>query len=594
MLKKFLYIIGLLLILVLLLLGFKKTNLSSFIDIVESRTFDLRQSIMINANAKKVNDNIVIVAIDDASYEYILDNYGEWPLTRDIYAQMIEYLEQQQPKIIAFDLMFVKSLKSKPNADKALVDAMKKYHNVYTAMNFDNQPEELRTPVKLPDNLAVDVEIQSDNINLDSITFSNCRAILSDILNSTSNVGIINVSRADDGILRKMPMFARYQNKFYPHLGLKVGLDYLKTTENQTINKFIVDKNSDLILGSRKVYLDTDGSAILNWYGPSGTYTHIPMYKLIKKIKGEPTDLNYSFKNKIIYFGTTAASLFDIKTVPAGKIYPGVEVQATYVNNLIDNNFITKAGKLYTVIASVILALVTILLVMKLSSAVIASISAVGIYMAYVIASYYAMKLSNLWIELVYPLLAAILAFITALIIKYLIKSRDFEQQYKLATTDGLTDLYNHRYFQDQMKMNVEHSKRYETNFSLIIIDIDFFKKFNDTYGHQSGDAVLRQVAQILKRNVRATDIVCRYGGEEMSIILPNTGKDEAQMTAEKICKIVSEKQFKLNNDKETHVTISLGVSTYPFDGETPTNLIDAADKRLYNAKNNGRNQVGQ
>ena len=594
MLKKFLYIIGLLLILVLLLLGFKKTNLSSFIDIVESRTFDLRQSIMINANAKKVNDNIVIVAIDDASYEYILDNYGEWPLTRDIYAQMIEYLEQQQPKIIAFDLMFVKSLKSKPNADKALVDAMKKYNNVYTAMNFDNQPEELRTPVKLPDNLAVDVEIQSDNINLDSITFSNCRAILSDILNSTSNVGIINVSRADDGILRKMPMFARYQNKFYPHLGLKVGLDYLKTTENQTINKFIVDKNSDLILGSRKVYLDTDGSAILNWYGPSGTYTHIPMYKLIKKIKGEPTDLNYSFKNKIIYFGTTAASLFDIKTVPAGKIYPGVEVQATYVNNLIDNNFITKAGKLYTVIASVILALVTILLVMKLSSAVIASISAVGIYMAYVIASYYTMKLSNLWIELVYPLLAAILAFITALIIKYLIKSRDFEQQYKLATTDGLTDLYNHRYFQDQMKMNVEHSKRYETNFSLIIIDIDFFKKFNDTYGHQSGDAVLRQVAQILKRNVRATDIVCRYGGEEMSIILPNTGKDEAQMTAEKICKIVSEKQFKLNNDKETHVTISLGVSTYPFDGETPTNLIDAADKRLYNAKNNGRNQVGQ
>ncbi len=594
MLKKFLYIIGLLLILVLLLLGFKKTNLSSFIDIVESRTFDLRQSIMINANAKKVNDNIVIVAIDDASYEYILDNYGEWPLTRDIYAQMIEYLEQQQPKIIAFDLMFVKSLKSKPNADKALVDAMKKYNNVYTAMNFDNQPEELRTPVKLPDNLAVDVEIQSDNINLDSITFSNCRAILSDILNSTSNVGIINVSRADDGILRKMPMFARYQNKFYPHLGLKVGLDYLKTTENQTINKFIVDKNSDLILGSRKVYLDTDGSAILNWYGPSGTYTHIPMYKLIKKIKGEPTDLNYSFKNKIIYFGTTAASLFDIKTVPAGKIYPGVEVQATYVNNLIDNNFITKAGKLYTVIASVILALVTILLVMKLSSAVIASISVVGIYMAYVIASYYAMKLSNLWIELVYPLLAAILAFITALIIKYLIKSRDFEQQYKLATTDGLTDLYNHRYFQDQMKMNVEHSKRYETNFSLIIIDIDFFKKFNDTYGHQSGDAVLRQVAQILKRNVRATDIVCRYGGEEMSIILPNTGKDEAQMTAEKICKIVSEKQFKLNNDKETHVTISLGVSTYPFDGETPTNLIDAADKRLYNAKNNGRNQVGQ
>ena len=535
MLKKLLYTIGVMLILGVLFWGFKTTNLNSFIDIVESRTFDLRQGVMINANAKNVNNDIVIVAIDDASYEYILDNYGEWPLTRDIYAQMIEYLETQQPKIIAFDLMFVKSLKSKPNADKALVDAMRKYSNVYTAMNFDNQPEELRKPPKLPQSLTIDVESYSDDINFRDITFSNCRAILSDILNSTSNVGIINVSRADDGILRKMPMFARYQGEFYPHLGLKVGLEYLKTTEGQNIDKFIVDKNSNLILGDRKVYLDNDGSAILNWYGPSGTYTYIPMYKLIKKVKGEPTDLDYSFKNKIIYFGTTAASLFDIKTVPVGKIYPGVEVQATYVNNLIDNNFITKTGKHVTVLVSVILALITVLLVMQIPSAIAASVSTVAIYMAYVIASYYAMKMSNLWIELIYPLLAVILAFITSLIVKYLIKSRDFEQQYKLATTDGLTDLYNHRYFQDQMKMNVEHSKRYETNFSLIIIDIDFFKKFNDTYGHQSGDAVLRQVAQILKRNVRATDIVCRYGGEEMSIILPNGGKEEALRSAEKI-----------------------------------------------------------
>ena len=594
MLKKLLYIIGVMLILGVLFWGFKTTNLNSFIDIVESRTFDLRQGVMINASAKKVNNDIVIVAIDDASYEYILDNYGEWPLSRDIYAQMIEYLETQQPKIIAFDLMFVKSLKSKPNADKALVDAMRKYSNVYTAMNFDNQPEELRKPPKLPQSLTIDVENYSDDINFRDITFSNCRAILSDILNSTSNVGIINVSRADDGILRKMPMFARYQGEFYPHLGLKVGLEYLKTTEGQNIDKFVVDKNSNLILGDRKVYLDNDGSAILNWNGPSGTYTYIPMYKLIKKVNGEPTDLDYSFKNKIIYFGTTAASLFDIKTVPVGKIYPGVEVQATYVNNLIDNNFITKTGKHVTVLVSVILALITVLLVMQIPSAIAASVSTVAIYMAYVIASYYAMKMSNLWIELIYPLLAVILAFITSLIVKYLIKSRDFEQQYKLATTDGLTDLYNHRYFQDQMKMNVEHSKRYETNFSLIIIDIDFFKKFNDTYGHQSGDAVLRQVAQILKRNVRATDIVCRYGGEEMSIILPNAGKEEALTTAEKICSLVAQKTFKLNNDKETNVTISLGVSTYPFDGETPSDLIESADKRLYNAKNNGRNQVGK
>ena len=136
--------------------------------------------------------------------------------------------------------------------------------------------------------------------------------------------------------------------------------------------------------------------------------------------------------------------------------------------------------------------------------------------------------------------------------------------------------------------------KRYNTSFSLIIIDIDFFKKFNDNFGHQSGDAVLRQVAQTLKRNVRATDIVCRYGGEEMSIILPNTGEEEAFSTAQKICDRVAQNKFKLANGKDTNVTISLGVSTFPKDGETAETMIASADKRLYDAKNNGRNQVGK
>lgn len=145
----------------------------------------------------------------------------------------------------------------------------------------------------------------------------------------------------------------------------------------------------------------------------------------------------------------------------------------------------------------------------------------------------------------------AIFAFILAVIIKYLIKSRDFDAQYKLATTDGLTELYNHRYFQEQMQNQVSHSKRYGVPLSLIIIDIDFFKKFNDTYGHQSGDAVLRQVAFALKKNVRATDIVCRYGGEEMSIILPNTKYEEAVGIANKLCTIVSEKNANLLMEKK-------------------------------------------
>ena len=594
MLKKILYTIWLFLFCLVIFVSLRSANFNAFIDVIENRTFDLRQNVMINNKAKSVNKNIVIVAVDDASYEYILDKYGEWPLSRDIYAKLVDYIEAQKPQSIAFDLMFVKSLKSNPEADNALVNSFKKYDNLFTAMNLDNQSEDLRIPPVLPDKLSVNVINNSSNVDLNSQAYTNCRSILQGILNSTSNVGMINVSRAEDGILRKMPLFVKYQDKFYPQLGLKVGLKYLKDKENLDIKNFVIDKNSNLILGNRKIYVDNSGSAILNWYGPTTTYEHIPMYRLIKIINKELPGTGLDFKDKIVYFGTTASSLFDIKTVPVSRIYPGVEVQATYVNNLIDNNFIKKTDKMFTVAAGILLAVLTGFIVMKVGSAFVASLASLSVYLIYVLSSYYAMKFFNVWIELVYPLILAIAAFISALIVQYFIKSRDFEQQYKLATTDGLTELYNHRYFQEQMKRQIENSKRYETEFSMIILDIDFFKKFNDTFGHQAGDSVLRQVAQTLKRNVRATDIVCRYGGEEMSIILPNTGKDVAYSTAEKICQRVSDKKFKLSNDRETSVTISLGVATFPYDGESASDIIDSADKRLYNAKNNGRNQVGK
>lgn len=588
MFKKILYAIGLAIFAIFIFLILKNANLNSFIDAVENRTFDLRQGIIIKEGGKKADSDIVIIAVDDATYEYILENYGEWPLPRDVYANIINYLEKYSPQAIAFDMMFVKSLKSESNADLALISTFKKYNNLFTSMNFDNQSPDLRTPPELPDKLTLNIENNS-KIDFSDLTYTNCRKILDGIIDATSNIGIINVSRSDDGVLRKMPLIVKYKDKFYPQLALKVGLNYL----GETGNKFEIDKNSNLKIGDREIFLDKDGSAIINWYGSAGTYTYIPMYQLIKAVNGEKTEMDYDFSNKIIYFGTTAASLFDIKTVPTGKIYPGVEIQATFLNNLIDNNFIRKVDRGYTIALSILLALLIASVVSRVNSAFTASLMSLSTYFIYLLISYYAMKFGNLWLEVIYPLIFSIFAFTCAYIIKYLIKSRDFELQYKLATTDGLTELYNHRYFQEQIRMQVEQSKRYNTSFSLIIIDIDFFKKFNDTFGHQSGDAVLREVAQTLKRNVRATDIVCRYGGEEMSIILPNTPKEEAFSTAQKICERVASKKFKLFSGKETNVTISLGVSTFPADGESAVDIIEAADKRLYNAKNNGRNQVG-
>jgi len=571
----------------------RNANLNDFLTAIENKTFDLRQNVLVNSKVKKTNKDIVVVTIDDASYEYLLDKYGEWPIPRDVYANLITYMEKQNPKAIAFDLMFIKSLKSKNNADTALTNAIKNNSNVYTAMNFDDQAFDVRKPITLPESLSVNVKNNSKVNFSKDLTFTNCRSILPQILKSTPNIGIINVSRTDDGILRKMPLFTIYQNKFYSHLSLMVGLKYLNP--NTTIKDFVINKNSTIKIADRTIPLDKDGSVILNWYGPSNkTFKQIPFYQLVKASNGDKSSPEFDLKNKIVLIGTTAVSLADNKSVPVDKLYPGVELYATYINNLIDNNFIKKVDSRTDVIISLALAIFIGVVVFQTASTFIALGATILTALIYTLATYYIMAYFNIWLAIVMPLMSIVLVFISTYILKYILKSRDFEHQYKLATTDGLTELYNHRYFQEQMIQQIENCKRYNSNFALILIDIDFFKKFNDTFGHQSGDAVLRQVSHKLKKNVRATDIVCRYGGEEMTIILPNTDKKEAIITAQKLCQVIAEKPFKLANNQESNVTISLGVSSFPEDGETPAKIIEKADSRLYNAKENGRNQVGQ
>ena len=582
MFKKLLYVLFSIALTLLVFYGFTHSGLDAFIDGIENKTFDLRQSVI--SKHKTASKDIVIITIDDASYEYGLDNIGEWPLPRGLYADLVEFVEKQNPRTLAFDMLFVKSAKNNAAEDKKLANVFKKYDNLYTAMNFDYQAEDLRKPQILPKKFEITLKNLSD-IDFEENAFTNYRPIVEDIINNTSNIGTVNISRSNDGILRKAPVLVKYRDNFYPQMSFLMA--------NGGLREVTLNENNTLTFADRVIPLDKDGNAILNWYGASGSYQEVPLYKIIKKMNGENVELNADVKDKIVFVGMTANSLFDLKTTPTDKLFPGVEVLATYVNNILDNNFIAKAPLWSTILLSVLISLIIGFITLKFVSVSAMIFLTLLTYMGYTIFTFQMMKHFNLWVDLVSPLIFATIVFIAMLIVKYVIKSKDFEQQYKLATTDGLTGLYNHRYFQEQMTSALEHSKRYETEFSLIIIDIDYFKKFNDNYGHQCGDRVLRLVAQTLKKNVRATDIVCRYGGEEMSIILPNIGYNDAIFTAQKLCKMVSEKEVHTNNDKTTNVTISLGVATYPKDAQTTQDLIKIADERLYHAKENGRNQVG-
>ena len=566
--------------------------IKSFFTDSETKSFDYRQSLLVKHKHLKPSKEIVIIAIDDGSYEFILDKYGEWPISRSVYSKILERVEKDNPKAVIFDLMFVKSFKTDPVADNMLIKSMTKYKNVYTAMNFDNQSADVRRPIVLPERLSVNFENKSKSVDIEKDSgFSNCRAILSQIIDSDIKIGMVNINRSQDGIIRQVPVVAFYNGHFYPHLTLMAGLELLN---KEPVKDFMIDKKNYLHAGKTVIPLTETGEVVLNWYGPSmRTYKNIPFHKLVKSIEGDKSIEYYDFKDKIVFIGTTASSFFDTKSVPIDKIYPGVEIHATYMNNLLDNSFIKQSSDTTNAIILILLVLIVSFIVFTSTSAVFATTSTVLLAAAYYLASYYVMSLYNLWIEVVMPMFVILITFAISYLAKYLLKSRDFEYQYKLATTDGLTELYNHRYFQDTLKKEIDLSKRYEHEFSLIIIDIDFFKKFNDKYGHQVGDTVLKTVAQILKKNTRATDYVCRYGGEEMSIILPQTSRKEAMINAQRICKAVAENTLKVGNT-EVNITISLGVSTFPKDGETPQKIIECADKALYYAKEHGRNQVGK
>jgi diguanylate cyclase (GGDEF)-like protein len=165
----------------------------------------------------------------------------------------------------------------------------------------------------------------------------------------------------------------------------------------------------------------------------------------------------------------------------------------------------------------------------------------------------------------------------------------------ELAFRDELTGLYNHRFFQEVFEAELQKSKRYQHPISLLLLDIDYFKTVNDTYGHLIGDYVLKEVSQVMIRLVRHCDIVARYGGEEFAIVLPETGKVGAHVLAQRVRRGLEQHQFVYDSARFS-ITASIGLVSTDMAAITIERraLIECSDQALYAAKQNGRNRVEQ
>lgn len=163
----------------------------------------------------------------------------------------------------------------------------------------------------------------------------------------------------------------------------------------------------------------------------------------------------------------------------------------------------------------------------------------------------------------------------------------------ELAVRDGLTGLYNHRYFQEALTVEVLRCKRHDRSFSLLFIDVDNFKNYNDTNGHPEGDEALKTLAELINSRLRASDILARYGGEEFIVLLPEANDDISTGIAEEIRKLVEEHSFPGEAGQPLGtLTVSIGVSTFSVDGSDGSTLLEVADRRLYQAKQDGRNKI--
>jgi diguanylate cyclase (GGDEF)-like protein len=168
-----------------------------------------------------------------------------------------------------------------------------------------------------------------------------------------------------------------------------------------------------------------------------------------------------------------------------------------------------------------------------------------------------------------------------------------YERIKELSYTDGMTQLHNYRYFEKRLSEELARAKRNKNGLSLLILDVDYFKNYNDTLGHQAGDEALRILSNVLRATARNVDIVCRYGGEEFAVILPHINYEGAEIFAERVREAVEAEKFpKEEVQPQGLLTVSVGVSYFPDHSEEISDLIYKADLALYKAKRTGRNKV--
>jgi diguanylate cyclase (GGDEF)-like protein len=523
--------------------------------------------------SRPIGSDIVFIDMAEDSIQAI----GRWPWPRSWHATLIKALSDYKPKAIVFDVLF-----SEPQDaidDFALEEAIKESGNVFLPILFE-------------------LKEQNADYLYKGAGVASIIEPLPQFAEYAHDEGHINAIPDIDGILRRVPPVILFKEKPVYQLGLKVAMDILGV-KNENIY-FYPDRHVIFTMASGnkmlKIPLDDKNQFIINWKERWGReFMHfsyidvIKSYAMVRKGLSPQVDFN-EFKGKICVIGLTASGLTDIKPVPIDNAYPAVGINATIINSVINNDFIYNVPKRYNML---IILLVSIIVTLYLSNLrliggmVMAAISII----CYAILSIALFNLFNIAVATFYPILAIAMSYSLTSLYAQILQSIERGRLFRQATRDGLTNLYNIRHFNLMLEAEFRNVSACESKrLAIIMGDVDNFKHLNDTYGHQAGDAILKEFAGIIQSKCRQTDIVARYGGEEFIVMLSGAGEKEAFDTAEKIRDGIQDRKFKFRNDI-CSATMSIGVAEFSNEREKEE-LVEKADKALYKAKHEGKNRV--
>ncbi len=504
------------------------------------------------------NTPIVIIEITD---EDVL-KVGRWPWERIWHAATIKALEDLGARSIYLDMLFAE--RSSEENDGALSKAIRQARNVYLPFAFQGG--------------TIDMEEALGPIE--------------EFSSYIKGTGSINIYPDVDGTVRTMPLIFKKGEDLYNHITLKIAMDYLDLEIKRIEDDFLILSGPQ---DEIEIPLVDGNNMLINWQGKWGkVFPHYSLLDVINayndRLKGKTPSIDIApFKDSISLVVVTAIALHDIESVPLEPQYPGIGIIATGMSNILNKEFIRPIPSWINWFLIYILALVPCLLISRekpLGESVLTLSLGAGFF-AVAFVSFQKGVLINFSLPLV-SLFGTHIIVATYNFIHVAVEKKRF---FNLAVTDGLTGLYNVRYFRMLLKAECITAKTDPNKgFAIVMTDIDHFKHFNDTYGHQTGDLVLKEVATTLKESVRSADLVARYGGEEMIILLRGSSLEVGKDIAEKVRKNLEERAIK--DEKNTYkVTVSLGVAEFKID-DTEETIIKRADQGLYKAKEAGRNRV--